>query len=107
MEFEGTTWATCRTSSSGNLADRRAVGFGAAVDYLDAVGLDAIEQHDTSCRIHTLVSASCVDRALGPPPERRAGIVSFNVSGIHPHDVAQVLYFGAWRFAQATTFVSR
>jgi len=29
----------------------------------------------------------------GPPPERRAGIVSFNVSGIHPHDVAQVLDF--------------
>ena len=28
---------------------------------------------------------------LGPPPERRAGIVSFNVDGIHPHDVAQVL----------------
>jgi cysteine desulfurase/selenocysteine lyase len=29
--------------------------------------------------------------SYGPPPERRAGIVSFNVEGIHPHDVAQVL----------------
>jgi cysteine desulfurase/selenocysteine lyase len=27
----------------------------------------------------------------GPPPERRAGIVSFNVDGVHPHDVAQIL----------------
>ena len=31
------------------------------------------------------------DQTYGPPPERRAGIVSFNVEGIHPHDVAQVL----------------
>jgi cysteine desulfurase / selenocysteine lyase len=30
-------------------------------------------------------------RLFGPPPERRAGIVSFDIEGIHPHDVAQIL----------------
>ena len=70
-----------------------AVGLGAAIDYLSAAGLDAIEQHE-----HEL-AAYALDRLAempwvtlyGPPPERRAGIVSFNVEDVHPHDVAQVL----------------
>jgi cysteine desulfurase / selenocysteine lyase len=70
-----------------------AVGLGAAIDYLEAVGLEAIEQHE-----HELV-AYALDRIAeipgvttwGPPPERRAGIVSFDVEGVHPHDVAQIL----------------
>ena len=33
-------------------------------------------------------------RLYGPPPEKRAGIVSFNLEGIHPHDVAQILDMG-------------
>ena len=70
-----------------------AVGLGAAIDYLDEVGLDAIEQHE-----HELVSYALDLLAeipgvtsWGPPPERRAGIVSFDVEGVHPHDVAQIL----------------
>ena len=70
-----------------------AVGIGAAVDYLESAGMEAIEQHE-----HEL-AAYALDRLgelpgltlYGPPPERRAGIVSFNVDGIHPHDVSQVL----------------
>jgi cysteine desulfurase/selenocysteine lyase len=72
-----------------------AVGFGAAIDYLEAVGFDAIEQYE-----HEL-AAYALDRlaelpwvtSYGPPASRRAGIVSFNVEGVHPHDVAQVLDF--------------
>ena len=70
-----------------------AVGLGAAIDYLEAVGLEAIEAHE-----HSLV-AYALDRLAeipgvttwGPPPEQRAGIVSFDVEGVHPHDVAQIL----------------
>jgi len=66
---------------------------GVAVDYLSAVGLEAIESHE-----HELV-AYALDRMVevpgiklyGPPADRRAGVVSFNVEGIHPHDVAQIL----------------
>ena len=78
---------------AGTPAIAEAVGFGAALDYVSAIGLEAIEQHE-----HDLV-AYALDRlaelpwveTYGPPAERRAGIVSFNVEGVHPHDVAQIL----------------
>jgi cysteine desulfurase/selenocysteine lyase len=78
---------------AGTPAIAEAVGFGAAIDYVSAIGLEAIERHE-----HTLVEQAMTAleelpwvRVFGPPPERRAGIVSFDVEGIHPHDVAQIL----------------
>ncbi len=70
-----------------------AVGLGAAVDYLEAVGLDAIEQHEHALVAYALEKLEEVGGVTtwGPPPERRAGIVSFDVAGVHPHDVAQIL----------------
>jgi cysteine desulfurase/selenocysteine lyase len=78
---------------AGTPAIAEAFGFGAAIDYISAIGLSAIEAHE-----HELVSYA-MDRlaeldfvtVYGPPADRRAGIVSFNVDGIHPHDVAQIL----------------
>jgi cysteine desulfurase / selenocysteine lyase len=78
---------------AGTPAIAEAVGFGAAIDYISAIGLSAIEAHE-----HELVSYA-MDRlaeldfitVYGPPADRRAGIVSFNVDDIHPHDVAQIL----------------
>ena len=75
-----------------------AVGLGAAIDYVSAVGLDAIEAHEhalASSAIEQLADIPAVT-VYGPPADRRAGIVSFNVATpagvpIHPHDVAQVL----------------
>jgi cysteine desulfurase/selenocysteine lyase len=78
---------------AGTPAIAEAVGFGAAIDYISEIGLEAIERHE-----HTLVGQAMAEleelpwvRVFGPPPERRAGIVSFDVEGIHPHDVAQIL----------------
>jgi len=70
-----------------------AVGFGAAVDYLEEVGLEAIEQHEHELVVYALERMADVPgiTMYGPAPERRAGIVSFNLDGIHPHDVSQVL----------------
>jgi cysteine desulfurase/selenocysteine lyase len=70
-----------------------AVGFGAAADYLSAVGLEAIEEHERELAAYALDRLAEVPGVVtyGPPPERRAGIVSFNVETLHPHDVAQVL----------------
>jgi cysteine desulfurase / selenocysteine lyase len=78
---------------AGTPAIAEAVGFGAAVDYLNEVGLAAIEQHEHELVAYALEKLGDLEgiTCYGPPPERRAGIVSFNVDGIHPHDVAQVL----------------
>jgi cysteine desulfurase / selenocysteine lyase len=70
-----------------------AVAMGAAIDYLNEVGIEAIEEHEhalTAYALERLAELPWV-RVFGPPPERRAGIVSFEVDGVHPHDVAQIL----------------
>jgi cysteine desulfurase/selenocysteine lyase len=91
---ERTTWNELPYKfEAGTPAIAEAVGFGAAVDYLQSVGLSAIEQHEHDLlgyALERLDELPWID-AYGPPAERRAGIVSFNVEGVHPHDVAQVL----------------
>jgi cysteine desulfurase/selenocysteine lyase len=78
---------------AGTPAIAEAVGFGAAIDYLQEVGLESIEQHEHELVSYALEKLGEIEGVIcyGPPPERRAGIVSFNVGSIHPHDVAQVL----------------
>ncbi len=94
VRFEETTWGEIPGKfEAGTQPIAEAVGFGAAVDYVSAAGLDAIEQHEHDLVAHALERFPEVPgiTLYGPPVERRAGIVSFNVDGVHPHDVAQVL----------------
>jgi cysteine desulfurase/selenocysteine lyase len=96
VSFEETTWGDLpHKFEAGTSPIAEAVGFGAAVDYLEAVGLEAIEQHEHELAEYALGQLGELPwiELYGPPAERRAGIVSFNVSGIHPHDVAQILDF--------------
>jgi cysteine desulfurase/selenocysteine lyase len=69
------------------------IALGEALDYLDHAGLDAIHNHGRELVIlsHRLLADIQGVRLLGPPPERKAGIVSFVLDGIHPHDVAHLL----------------
>jgi cysteine desulfurase/selenocysteine lyase len=94
VKADTTTWGELpHKFEAGTSPMAEAVGFGAAIDYLNEIGFDAIEQHE-----HELV-AYALDRLedvpgitlYGPAPERRAGIISFNLDGVHPHDVAQIL----------------
>jgi cysteine desulfurase/selenocysteine lyase len=94
VKFEETTWGDIPYKfEAGTQPIAEAVGFGAAVDYLNDVGLEAIEEHETELAAYALDRLAEVPGLVsyGPPPERRAGIVSFNLEGVHPHDVAQVL----------------
>ena len=71
----------------------QAYGLGEAIDYLTAVGLDRIEAHEhelTAYAMERLAETEGVS-VLGPPAERRGGIVSFTLDYAHPHDVAQIL----------------
>ena len=94
VRLEKTTWGELPYKfEAGTQPIAEAVGFGAAVDYLRGIGLEAIEEHERELSSHALERLAEIGgvTAYGPPPERRAGIVSFNVVGVHPHDVAQVL----------------
>jgi cysteine desulfurase/selenocysteine lyase len=94
VRFDETTWGELPYKfEAGTQPIAEAVGFGAAADYLDEVGLEAIEEHEQELAAYALERLAEVPglTAYGPPPERRAGIVSFNIADIHPHDVAQVL----------------
>jgi cysteine desulfurase / selenocysteine lyase len=94
VALERTTWNELPYKfEAGTPAIAEAVGFGAAVDYISEIGLDAIERHEHELVVYALdrlAELPWID-VYGPPAERRAGIVSFNVEGVHPHDVAQVL----------------
>jgi len=78
---------------AGTPAIAEAYGFGVAIDYLSEIGLAAIEAHEHELTSYALGRLAELDwiRLFGPPAERRAGIVSFDVEGVHPHDVAQIL----------------
>jgi len=73
-----------------------AVGLGAAVDYLEGLGMDAVRQHEialTGYALRTLKARHGDDITIYGPsdPEQRGGVVSFSYRDIHPHDISQVL----------------
>jgi cysteine desulfurase/selenocysteine lyase len=75
-----------------NIAD--AIALGVAVDYLQAVGMDAVRAHEKALVRYALAQLAEVKglRLYGPrAPELRGGAVAFSLEGVHPHDVAQVL----------------
>jgi cysteine desulfurase/selenocysteine lyase len=94
VSLEETTWGQIPFKfEAGTQPIAEAVGFGAAVDYITDVGLEAIEGHERELLVYALDLLADVPglTAYGPAPERRAGILSFNLDGVHPHDVAQIL----------------
>jgi cysteine desulfurase/selenocysteine lyase len=71
-----------------------AVGLGAAVDYLSAIGMESIKWHERELATYALDALRAVPglRIFGPEvPAGRGGTISFALDGIHPHDVGQVL----------------
>ena len=94
VQADETTWGDLpHKFEAGTAPMAEAVGLGAAVDYLTAIGFEAIEQHEHDLTEYALGALRDVPgiKLFGPPPDRRAGIVSFAFDDVHPHDVAQVL----------------
>jgi len=72
----------------------QAVGLGAAVDYLNKIGLDRIHAHEVELTRKALEGLQTINglSIIGPKDlEMRGGVVSFAVDGIHPHDLGQAL----------------
>jgi len=93
--MEGSTYAPIpHKFEAGTPPIVEVVGLGAAVDYLSAVGLDAIHAHEQALTGYALEGLQQVKglTVLGPlDVTRRGGAVSFELDGVHPHDIAQVL----------------
>ena len=71
-----------------------AIGLGAAIDYLNQIGLDAIHAQESllTLKAHeVLAGLDAGVRFLGPEPAKKAGIVSFTMKTMHAHDIAQLL----------------
>lgn len=94
VEIDRSTYADIPMRfEAGTPAIAEAIGLAAALDYLDAVGLEAIWDHDRALARYTLSRLAEVDgvTTYGPEGPDRGGIVAFNVDGVHPHDVASFL----------------
>jgi len=89
-----TTWNELpHKFEAGTAPIAEAVGLGAAIDYVSEVGLDAIERYERELLDYALPRLAEVPglRIFGPPADGRAGIISFELGGVHPHDIAQIL----------------
>jgi cysteine desulfurase/selenocysteine lyase len=78
---------------AGTPAIAEAVGFGAAVDYLSGVGMEAIAEHERQITAYAAQRLPEVPglKIYGPAVEHKGGVMSFSMEGIHPHDVAALL----------------
>ncbi|YAR62827.1 cysteine desulfurase SufS [Bacillus cytotoxicus] len=68
-----------------------AIGLEATIDFLEEIGLDNIEKHEHELAQYALERLSEVDGVTIYGPKHRAGLVTFNIDEVHPHDVATVL----------------
>jgi cysteine desulfurase/selenocysteine lyase len=70
-----------------------AVGLSAAVEYLRTLGIDRVHAHESALMRYAMQRLAAIDdvTVLGPPPERRGGVVSFTLRDVHPHDLSQLL----------------
>ena len=78
---------------AGTPAIAEAAGFGAAVDYLNSVGMQAVAQHEREIISYALERLEEVPgvKIFGPGPIHKGGVAAFSLAGIHPHDISQIL----------------
>jgi len=94
VEWESATWNRLPWKfEAGTPAFVEGIGLGAAVDYLTAIGMEAIAAHERELTAYALerLSALLGLNIVGPPAHQRGGVVAFTFRGIHPHDIAHML----------------
>lgn len=94
VEEQSATWNELPYKFEGGTPPvAEAVGLGAAVDYLRGLGMERVREHERALTAYMLERLAEVPglRVVGPPgAERRGGLASFTIAGIHPHDVAEL-----------------
>ncbi len=94
VDFDGATWNELPYKfEAGTPPIAEAVGLGTAVDYLSALGMERVRAHEQELTGYMLERLAEVPglRVVGPPePERRGGLASFTIEGMHAHDIAEL-----------------
>ena len=94
VDFETSTWNELPWKfEAGTSPIAEGVGLGAAVDYLAAIGMERVRAHERDLTGYALERLPDVDglRIFGPTdPDRRGGVVAFELAGMHPHDIAEL-----------------
>ncbi|MFN2389246.1 MAG: cysteine desulfurase [Actinomycetota bacterium] len=88
------TWAEVpQKFEAGTPNIAQAVGMGAAVEYLEQLGMDAVRRHEIEITGYAMERLGALGATIyGPPdPAERGGVVSFNLEDVHPHDMATIL----------------
>ena len=69
------------------------ISLGAAIDYLEGIGMDNVRKHEGELTVYTLNQLGKIDgiTIYGPAVQNHSGVISFNIEGVHAHDVAQIL----------------
>jgi cysteine desulfurase/selenocysteine lyase len=92
VTFERTTYAPApQRFEAGTPAITEAIAFGAAADYVSAVGLAAMHAREAELVRHLRRELTAMNDVRVFGPEDSAGIVSFAIDGIHPHDLGTIL----------------
>jgi cysteine desulfurase/selenocysteine lyase len=78
---------------AGTPAIAEAIGFNAALDYLETIGMSTIASHEHEMIAYALDRLEEIPgvRVFGPPAEKRGGVASFTLEGVHAHDISQIL----------------
>jgi Selenocysteine lyase len=92
VTLEGATWADLpHKFEAGTPPIAEAIGLGVAVDYLTALGMENVYRHEQQLVRYAMEQLRRVEGVTIYGPEQRGGVVTFNVEGVHPHDLATVL----------------
>ncbi|PJF27610.1 MAG: cysteine desulfurase [Phototrophicales bacterium] len=94
VRLDGSTWNELPYKfEAGTPSIAEAIGLGAAVDYLSALGMEHVHQHEKAITAYALERLSEVPglTLYGSDPSIKGAVAAFSLNGIHPHDIAQML----------------
>jgi cysteine desulfurase/selenocysteine lyase len=92
VDIERSTWNELPWKfEAGTSMIAEAVGLGAAIDYLAAIGMDRVRSHERALTDYALAGLAGVDGVRVVGPAERAGLISFVIDGMHPHDIAELV----------------
>ncbi|HDU1350025.1 TPA: cysteine desulfurase [Staphylococcus pseudintermedius] len=94
VDLYDSTWTDLPTKfEAGTPLIAQAIGLQAAIEYIESIGFDAIHEHEQALTTYAYEQMSQIEGIdiYGPFKDKRAGIITFNLKDVHPHDVATAL----------------